>query len=85
MLEGTDIEHNINASILGREVHYIKINFRFKGNVELYEIPLDFFFENFWRYFLEMFFIHFIIIGYCCTVKTFMEGVLSEFMRIKAL
>ena len=43
MLEGTDIEHNVNASNLGREVHYIKVNFRFKGNVELYEIPLDFF------------------------------------------
>ena len=76
MLERTDIEHNVNASILGREVRYIKVNYRFKRNVELYEIPLDFF---------EIFFIHFIMIVYCCTVKTFMEGVLSDFMRIKAL
>ena len=76
MLEGTDIEHNVNTSILGREVHYIKVNFRFEGNVRVYEIPLDFF---------KYFFIHFIIIVYCCTVKTFMEGVLSEFMRIKSL
>ena len=48
MLEGTDVEHNVNTSILGRilgrEVHYIKVNFRFEGNVRVYEIPLDFFF-----------------------------------------
>ena len=55
MLEGTNIEHNINASILGREVHYIKVNFRFKGNVELHEILLDFF-EIFLKFFEIYFF-----------------------------
>ena len=80
MLEGTDVEHNVNTSILGRilgrEVHYIKVNFRFEGNVRCM--------KSLWIFF-EIFFIHFIIIVYCCTVKTFMEGVLSEFMRIKSL
>ena len=51
MLEGTDVEHNVNASILGREVHYNKVNSRFAGNVRVYEIPLDFFETFFYSFY----------------------------------